>query len=604
MRLLKLVFSVCLVFITLEGNAQRGRNSNIHMMDNVELAQKRYEDSMKRVRDSFAQNFNIKQYFAEQKKLREAQERIQLDDNVKMLNSLIAVSDTLTTITIQASQMKELPDAIRSFKNLKSLTLRRCRDLSLEDVVFKLKDLKNLQVLEIIFSEKKNLPENLGELRQIKTLNLNGNKISTLPASMSNMALVEINLFNNTPIQQNQAFEVLSKIKSLKRVNMGGCRIGDLGDNFGLMTQVEEIDLKTNDIAKLPSNLEEMKRLKRINLSNNIKLDPLTIFYELSKIPHLEKATLNNVNLTEVSASIGTLKQIKILELQENPIVKVSSEIGNLENLEELHIGTRSSSFKCGLKTLPSELSKCNKLKVLNLKMSEIETLPTSFSALENLEHIDLSWNKFSKFPEFLIKLPRLKYLDVSRNAIGTFPTQLGLLGTSLETLLFEGNFYGKYTEKISKIPQSITTLTNLKKLSMKDQVFESLPDNFWTSLVNLEELNLSGGLIQEIPDGIESLSKLKTLYLKGNEIKLLNPKLANMKSLENLDVSSNLNFDSEASLETIKQLTQLKTLDISYNDIKKQAGREIRMALPNVKIEKREMSDSPEYEKDRSKKQ
>jgi Leucine-rich repeat (LRR) protein len=604
MRLLKLVFSVCLVFITLEGNAQRGRNSNIHLMDNVELAQKRYEDSMKRVRDSFAQNFNIKQYFAEQKKLREAQERNQLDESVKMLNSLIAVADTLTSLTIQASQMKELPESIRSFRNLKSLTLRRCRDLSLEDVVTKLKELKSLEVLEIIFSEKRNLPETLGELRQIKTLNLNGNKISTLPASMSNMALIEINLYNNTPIQQNQAFEVLSKIKSLKRVNMGGCRIEDLGDNFGRMTQIEEIDLKTNDIAKLPSNIEQMISLKRINLSNNMKLDPLTIFYELSKIPHLEKATLNNINLTEVPASIGILKQIRILEFQENPIVKISSEIGSLENLEELHVGTRSSIFKCGLKTLPSELSKCTKLKILDLKMSDIETLPASFSALENLEYIDLSWNKLLKFPDFLAKLSKVRHLDVSRNAIGAFPTQLGVLGTSLETLLFEGNFYGKYTEKLNRIPLSITTLTNLKKLSLKDQVFENLPNNFWTSLINLEELNLSGGLIQEIPDGIESLTKLKTLYLKGNEIKILNPKLVNMKSLENLDVSSNLNFDTEASLETIKQLTKLKTLDISYNDIKKQAGREIKMALPNVKIEKREMSDSPEHEKDRSNKQ
>jgi Leucine-rich repeat (LRR) protein len=230
--------------------------------------------------------------------------------------------------------------------------------------------------------------------------------------------------------------------------------------------------------------------------------------------------------------------------------------------------------------------------------------LPASFSALENLEYIDLSWNKLLKFPDFLAKLSKVRHLDVSRNAIGAFPTQLGVLGTSLETLLFEGNFYGKYTEKLNRIPLSITTLTNLKKLSLKDQVFENLPNNFWTSLINLEELNLSGGLIQEIPDGIESLTKLKTLYLKGNEIKILNPKLVNMKSLENLDVSSNLNFDTEASLETIKQLTKLKMLDISYNDIKKQAGREIKMALPNVKIEKREMSDSPEHEKDRSNKQ
>lgn len=588
----------CILSTTISSAQRRSKVDN--MSTEAEMAIQKSQDSMQRIRDSFEQNFDIRAYFQDLKKNREKKEAQQLNETLDYLKNLEPNADTVTTLTIQAPTLTILPDNIKSFKRLKSLTLKRCRSLQLADLFDKIKDLPTLRELHILFSDQTKLPENIENLKRIRILNLNGNKLSSLPSGISAMsALEDINFHNNILLDPNQAFGVLSKIKTLKRVVMSGCKIDELGENLALMTQIEELDLKTNNISSLTEAAGGLESLKILNLANNKNLNGMTTFYECSRIKNLEDLRLNGCGLKEISGSIATLKQIKKLDLRDNPIEKISSEIGALGSLEELSLGNNQDAIeKISLKSIPSELGKCKQLKKLRLRMAGLEDMPSSLSNLELLEYLDISWNQLKQFPEFISKLGQLKYLDVSRNKINLFPTQLGRLGNSLETLLFEGNFYSKYPEKINKIPQSITTLVNLKTLSLKDQVYEQLPENFWTSLTKMEKLNLSGALLQEIPNEIESMTTLKVLSLKGNELKSIGTGLKSLSTLEELDLSSNPDLNNESTLETIKQLTQLKKLDISYNEIKRQVGLSIKEALKGAEIVKREMRDSPEYEK------
>lgn len=591
----------CIGVICMQNSyAQRGRSQNGNMLSDVELRQRKYDDSMQRVRDSFSQNFNIRQYFEEQKRIQLANDKIQLDETIYYLRSLEGIADTMQELVIQSSILTTFPESIRDFKKLKSLTLRRCKSIDLRDLVDKISSLTNLEELNIVFSEKTTLPENIGVLKNIKRLNLNGNKLSKLPEGISELKkLEEINLHNNTPILPEPLFETLSKIKTLKKVRLSGSRMSDLTEKLALMDQIVSLDLRNNDIIYLPSNLSNMASLKEIDLSNNrgLRIDPALA--QLSAAPALSSLILKGCKLTELPATIGILKSLKKLDITNNPIQKIHTNIDELSLLEELYLGGEEvMNSGTLLNTLPSNLSKCTNLKVLYATYLGLEQIPSSFSTLTNLETLNLSWNNIKTFPEFLSRMDKLKYLNLNRNSISIIPNQLGRLGTSLEELLLDGNFYGKYEFKIKTIPQSITTLKNLKKLSLKDQVFEALPESFWSSFSKMEELNLSGALLQEIPNGITGMISLKKLSLKGNEIKILNPALAEMTNLSHLDVSSNLDFDPEASIETIKKLTFLKQLDISYNNIKRQEGKEIKSALKGVEVIKREMSDSPEAEK------
>ncbi len=584
------------------GNANEGA-----IMNSQELKQKKYEDSIQKVKDSFEANFDIKKYFQKEKAIRMSRDSQQLNATLEYIRSIESTADTLTSITIQSSTLVIFPNSIRNFKKLKALTLRRCKSVDLSDLFDKLGTLPELTELNLIFSEKTQLPKNIGVLKKLKRLNLNGNKLYTLPAEMSELiSLEEINLHNNIQLDADQAFTILSKIKSLKSVNMSACKIETIGESIGGMSQIHTLDLNVNLISSMPLSIESMENLKHLNLSQNKKLNIAVIFSQLSKIKSLESLAMVDCGIREISGSIGTLKQLKHLNVSNNPLSKISSEIGSLINLEEFLIGNTSGVEKGELKTLPNELSSCKALKILDLRQLGLLEIPSTFSQLSALEHIDLSWNLLSSFPDFLIKLDKLKYLNLSRNRIGIFPTQLGRLGNSLETLIFEANFYGKYSEKINKIPQSITTLTKLRYLSLKDQVFEELPDNFWKSFPQLETLNLNGALLQVLPPEIENLKSLKELNLRANELGFIPPQLANLSQLESLDVASNptLNEGEKFAnlIEVLSSLKQLKKLDISYNDIKKALLTDLKKSLPSTEIIKRELSDSPEYDKPRRK--
>lgn len=590
------------IFILVSTLCFAQRNQNMSTLTKEEVAQKRHEDSMQRVRNEFEQNFSTDAYFKKLRDIKLKNDTIQLNATLEFLTNIEPQADTMTSLTIQSSALSVFPQSMKNFKQLKSLTLRRCQSVYLEDLFEKLKDINTLTEVNIIFSEKAKLPDNIGLLKHVKILNLNGNKLNELPVGMKNMSSLEtINLHNNINLNIEQVWDVLSQVKSLKNVIISGNRLYHLGDNIGKMTQITSLDAKMNLLEEVTSSVEEMTSLKSINLSGNTKLNTITGFTSLSKIISLERLDFENNGLKEIPASIGTLTQLKVLNMVNNPLTKIHGLIGNLTKLEELYIGIGvNSKERVPLKTLPSELSSCTELKVLNAKQCNLENIPSSFSSLKNLVTVDLSWNQLNSFPSFLKSAANLNYLDISYNKINEFPTDIGSMGLNIETFLFASNFYGPYKEKVNKIPLSILRFKKLKTLSLQDQVFETLPDNFWTELSQMETLNLMGALLQEVPDQIDKMPNLKSLNLKANEIKRVSPNLANLKKLEYLNLSYNTDLFSSASelFEIIKTMSKLKTFEISYINIPKELTNALANQMPNTKIIKYELKESSEYEK------
>lgn len=74
------------------------------------------------------------------------------------------------------------------------------------------------------------------------------------------------------------------------------------------------LDLRSNNITKLPIELFKLTKLKYLNLSNN----------KLNYLPR----------------EIGKLIELEQLILSYNSIIELPFEIGNLKNLKELHLLT------------------------------------------------------------------------------------------------------------------------------------------------------------------------------------------------------------------------------------------------------------------------
>ncbi|KAM0002955.1 putative P-loop containing nucleoside triphosphate hydrolase, leucine-rich repeat domain superfamily [Helianthus debilis subsp. tardiflorus] len=117
---------------------------------------------------------------------------------------------------------------------------------------------------------------------------------------------------------------------------------------------------------------------EKLYLSNKILVDLLP------KLPMLRVLSLNNLCISEVPETIGSLKHLRYLNLSQNPITHLPESVGNLYNLQTLF------------------LSDC----------PHLIKLPNNFSKLKNLRHLDIDRTPLlNKFPLWISQSKSLQTL-------------------------------------------------------------------------------------------------------------------------------------------------------------------------------------------------
>ena len=322
---------------------------------------------------------------------------------------------------------------------------------------------------------------------------------------------------------------------------------------------------------------------------------------------------LNGLKLNKFPNEVLKLKNLQVLDLQDNHLDTLPNEIEQLENLEELNLR------HCSLKKLPENLHQLRHLRLLDL----------SYNTYENQLVIDENFNKLSSLKEL-----RIDYLTIRSNPDCLRNLKLEVLYVFTETFDDALDFH-----------LSICELTTLKKLDLSGNPFKSIPREI-TQLENLEELNLNASLcyLNDIPD-FSKLKKLKKLSANGNTHFTSNPypnqnliksffKITSLESLsinrfgkeeknkkvcrealqpEHLEGISNLkklkeidlSFNTLSALpEEFYKLTQLKTINLEYNAFGKAECQKIVKSFPAAKINllnqktEEEVIDNPDFKK------
>jgi Leucine-rich repeat (LRR) protein len=134
-------------------------------------------------------------------------------------------------------------------------------------------------------------------------------------------------------------------------------------------------------------------------------------------------------------------------------------------------------------------------------------SLDAALQTPDQVYKLNLSHKKITKFPEGIFQLKNLRELDLSHNKIDTLPAQIGQL-TFLEKLNLSNN-------KLESLPDEIGNLTKLTYLGLNRNVIEELPVTIG-KLENLETLELWDNELYKIPDEIGNLKNLKVLELRG----------------------------------------------------------------------------------------
>jgi len=460
---------------------------------------------------------------------------------------------------------EKFPSVISELTNLKELnytynrlyekrkTHKRYYTTINSNLLNKLKSLKKLKISYVEISE-----DNINEI-----------------SSLTN--LTSLNL-SNCPMN-GLSFSFLKKMKKLNTLNVNNFKeSSDVIDHLKSIKKLRNLSLSFNsfvqeDIEKI-SELTDLEELYRGIDENTVELD----FKSLNKLTELNKLTFENydytktlnlnnisftkfkyleslnffyVNITQENINdISKLRHIEALSLENCGLDVNFSPMKNLKKLRDLYIYDCYDNL-CNYDQILSTICSFKKLEKLTVNFI-YGTLPNKFANLKKLEYLDLGYNNFETFPDVFKNFKILQYLNLNGNQITKLPDSIG----KLEDL----TYFEMHGNKLKRIPDTIGDLLNLEYLELNENEIENMPESLG-NLKKLEYLNLEKNNIKdEIPESLNSLSRLKKVYLKNNyEIKgktLTNPSL---EECEFVDTSKT--YDYQLCIDE-----QTKCMDDSYN--------------------------------------
>jgi Leucine-rich repeat (LRR) protein len=161
----------------------------------------------------------------------------------------------------------------------------------------------------------------------------------------------------------------------------------NLAKFFGLISDkesIEDLDLASYNLRRLPENLVGFCNLKHINLYDN--------WFE------------------EIPEVLFEMERLHTLNISQNKLDFIPSKISLLQNLTELNLGDNKIS------RIPDEIGKLKNLKILRLYGNRITYLSPCIANLTNLEFfsIDRDLSKIPAISEVINSLPQQTRIDVS----------------------------------------------------------------------------------------------------------------------------------------------------------------------------------------------
>ncbi|KAM3290578.1 receptor-like protein EIX1 [Capsicum chacoense] len=251
---------------------------------------------------------------------------------------------------------------------------------------------------------------------------------------------------------------------------------------------------------------------------------------------------------------LGSLENLRYLNLTLSSLIGVPPSLGNLSNLQYLSLRGHAYPYDTVERSWVKDLS--------------------WVSCLSSLKYLDLSYVNLSsaiRWFEPINKLPSLVTLSLQSCSLRYLPYSLPKWNmTSLSYLSLSGNNFDTYV-----LPKWLSNATTLETLCMKYSNIQGPISNVeWGKLSNLRMLylrqNKISGDISRVVEGLSTGSNMtiEVLYLAQNSLTGQLPNsLGHLKNIRALEISYNM--ISGTIPASIEQLSGLEILNLGGNQLK-----------------------------------
>ncbi len=183
------------------------------------------------------------------------------------------------------------------------------------------------------------------------------------------------------------------------------------------------------------------------------------------------------------------------------------------DNLAQLKAGKlqgiKQLKLCCGLTEFPTEIfDLADTLEILDLTGNALSTLPSDLNRLKKLRILFCSSNQFTQLPEVLGDCQNLSMIGFKANQISHI-SESAIPTATLRWLIVTDN-------TLEKVPNALGDCRQLQKLMLAGNQLSALPDSM-ANCHALELLRISANQFKALPDFLFDLPKLTWLAYAGN---------------------------------------------------------------------------------------
>ncbi|CAM1332728.1 LRCH3 (predicted), partial [Pycnogonum litorale] len=221
---------------------------------------------------------------------------------------------------------------------------------------------------------------------------------------------------NNSPNLTRTIERVLEDAQVTCELILSGRKLKDypkIASKYDL-SDTTYADLSKNRLSELPEEVCRFSCLEKLNCYHNvIRILPDSVLY----LQCLTYLNLSRNQLTTIPTVLCRLP-LEVLLLNNNKLVSLPEEIGNLHMLMDLDISCNEISY------LPPQIQNLESLKSLNMRRNLLQELQPGVSKL-NLVRLDISGNKISVLPTSIRLIDSLMELILDHNPLTSPPAFL-----------------------------------------------------------------------------------------------------------------------------------------------------------------------------------